>query len=212
MKKARQSPDEAKRALHAATYRLKEFKADCGLDINQDIRHRPPSPVEFWLLVFGTVCVEFAAVFYFLLASLGLGDSLYTAVMTITLIVITAGGAALGHALAARPPVSFFHWRRLVGATLLMMCSVFFMAALGLLSHTRADSTASGFQAVIAGYRAMYNLEVLVSGVVNVACFAALVYEFRKFIWPKYWGFDEAKKAHGEAVADCERIGNTGSY
>ena len=212
MKQAHVSLEEAEKRLHAVTYRLKVFREACGLDISHDLKDKRPTKSEFWTLVFMTVSIEFAAVFYFLSASLGFGDSFYTAVTTIALIIISALGAALGHALAMRPPVSLFHWRRVSGAILLIMASAFFCAALGILSHTRADSTVSGFLAVIvAGYLAWVNLEVLVSGVVNILCFGVLVYEFRFFLFSKYWGYRHIKETYDEAKQTYEQAKQAGS-
>ena len=195
------SPEEAKKALHRATYSLKELKAGCGLDINDDIRDWCPSMAEFCSALIVTIAAEFFVVYYVLYGRLGADDSFDYAVMTMVFISISALVSALGRALAAPPPLSFFRWRKLIGTATLVMGAALFVIALGLLSRTRADIITGGFfQSMIEGYYAMISqVEILLSGAVNALCFGLLMYEFRIFLWSEYWGYRDVKSAYDEA-------------
>ena len=186
---------------HNADVKLKEFIAKCEEDPTDD---EPPSQMVFIAVVAFVVASEFLLVFYFMGEHLGDKSAAYAASTAMIIVLCAAAGAALGHANMSR---NLPTWRRASGFLGILGSLAIFFYGIGLLSGWRADSVALGFGATLDGYRAMSDLPIFVTALVNVVGFVVVAYELRVFFWSKYWGyrsinrrFEEAKKKFEDSI------------
>ena len=190
-----------KEEYHKADIELKEFLEACGDTLYFEDE---PNALLLTAVVTFVVAAEMTLVFYFLGENLGTAGALYASITAIVLIVCSATGMSFCHANTSR---NLSVWRR-CAAWLGMLASIgVLLYSVGILSSWRADSVSVGFEAIVEGYRAMAEVPVVVTALVNFMGFAFLARELRRFFWARYWGYrpirnryDKARKAAEEAA------------
>lgn len=178
---------------HKADVALRLFLEKCHNPHYLEKRH---ALVLFIAVLAFVVTSEIALIFYFLGENLGTASALYASMVAVVFIACSAFGAAFSH---ANSSVNLPAWRRLAGFVGIILSVAMFLYGLGMLSGWRADSVAVGFSAVMDGYRALAELPVFVTALVNAFGFALLTYETRAYFWPRYWGYRPVYERYSEA-------------
>ena len=202
-----------KEEYHKADVELREFLEACD---DQRYSEDEPNGLLLAAVVTFVVALEMTLVFYFLGENLGTDGAFYASITAIVFIGCSATGAAFCHANTSR---NLSVWRR-CSAWLGMLASFgVFLYSVGILSSWRADSVSVGLDAVMEGYRAIAEVPVFVTALVNFAGFALLAREVRRFFWARYWGYrpvqsryDKARKAAKEAKDAEEAIDKKGNH
>ena len=187
---------------HKADVELKLFLDSCD-DPNYD--EQQPSLLMLIAVFAFVVAAELTLVFYFLGESLGTASALYASITAIVFIVCSAMGVSFCH---ANTSTNLSIGRRGTAVLGMILFLGIFLYSVGILSSWRADSVSSGFEAVIAGYRAMGEVPVFATALVNLFGFALLAYEARIFFWARYWGYRRTKERYDAAKALVEGISN----
>ena len=178
---------------HRADVALKLFLDKCRDPRYIEKRH---ALVLFIAVLAFVVTSEIALIFYFLGENLGTASALYASLVAVVFIACSSFGAAFSHANVSR---NLPAWRRAAGFAGIVLSLAMFLYGLGLLSGWRADSVEVGFSAVMDGYRALAELPVFVTALVNAFGFALLTYETRAYFWPRYWGYRPVYERYSEA-------------
>ena len=178
---------------HRADVALKLFLDKCRDPHYIEKRH---AMVLFIAVLAFVVTSEIALIFYFLGENLGTASALYASLVAVVFIACSSFGAAFSHANISR---NLPAWRRAAGFAGIVLSLAMFLYGLGLLSGWRADSVEVGFSAVLDGYRALAELPVFVTALVNAFGFALLTYETRAYFWPRYWGYRPVYERYSEA-------------
>lgn len=178
---------------HRADVALRLFLNKCRAPYYVENRH----PLVLFIAVLAFVVTsEIALIFYFLGENLGAASALYASLTAVVFIACSAFGAAFSHAnLSCNLP----DWRRAAGFAGIILSLGMFLYGLGMLSGWRVDSVAVGFSAVLDGYRALAELPVFVTALVNALGFALLTYETRAYFWPRYWGYRPVYERYSQA-------------
>jgi len=182
-----------KEEYHRADIALKQYLEECGV---QDIADKKRPIIVLLAVATFVIALEFTLVFYLLGEDFGTADAFYASVTAIVFVFCSSFGAAFFHANTSRNLPS---WRRLLGLLGILVSLVVFLYGIGILSGWRADTVSVGIEVVLAGYKALFSLPVFITALVNVFGFAALVYEARKQLWPRFWGFREIHERYEEA-------------
>lgn len=186
--------EDSLKEYHEARVALYDFLDDCGEDLSYS--EDPPSQLLLFAVISFVVASELAIVFYFLGEHLGTTSALYASLTAIIFIFCSSIGTAFSHANTSQNlPLG----RRILGGCgMLISISVFFYG-IGLLSGWRADTVTLGFQVVIDGYKAMSNLPIFVTALVNLLGFGLLSYELKIHFCVKYWGYRRRCKRFADA-------------
>ena len=185
--------NEIKMEYHKADVALKVFLEKCD---DPDFIEKRHSQILLIAVVAFVIASELALVFYFMGEHLGTTSAFYASATAIIFIFCSAIGTAFSHANTAR---NLSIWRRFLGMCGMLISIGIFLYGVGLLSGWRSDSVTLGFQVVFDGYRAMSNLPIFVTALVNVFGFILLVYEARKYFWPPYWGYRQINQRYEDA-------------
>ena len=186
---------------HKADVELKLFLEACR---EPHYSEKQPSLALLVSIVAFVVAAELTLVFYFLGESLGTGSALYAGIVAIVFIFCTAAGVAFCHANTSR---NLSAWRRFFAAFGMILFFGIFVYSVGILSSWRADSVSMGLEAAAEGYRAMAEVPVFVTALVNLFGFALLVFEMRRFFWARYWGYRSVRDRYDDArAAAYERL------
>ena len=180
---------------HKADVELKLFLEACR---EPHYHEKQPSLVLLISIVAFVVAAELTLVFYFLGESLGAGSALYAGIVAIVFIFCTATGVAFCH---ANTSSNLSAGRRFLAVLGMILFFGIFAYSVGILSSWRADSVSLGLQTAIDGYRAMAEVPVFVTALVNLFGFALLVFELRRFFWTRYWGYRSVKDRYDKAKA-----------
>ena len=180
---------------HRADVELKLFLEKCREPHYHD---KSPSMILLIAVIAFVIAGEMTLVFYFLGENLGTAGALYASVTAIVFIFCTASGAAFSHANTSR---NLSAWRRLAGAAGMLVFFGIFLYSVGILSSWRADSVSMGLEATLEGYRALGEVPVFITALVNLFGFALLAWEVRSFFWARYWGYRSIKERYDEARA-----------
>lgn len=178
---------------HKADVALRLFLEECRDPHYLEKRH---ALVLFIAVLAFVVTSEIALIFYFLGENLGTASALYASMVAVVFIACSSFGAAFSH---ANYSCNLPAWRRMAGIAGIILSVAMFLYGLGMLSGWRADSVAVGFSAVLDGYRALAELPVFVTALVNAFGFALLTYETRAYFWPRYWGYRPVFERYSEA-------------
>ena len=178
---------------HRADVALKLFLDKCRDPHYIEKRH---ALLLFIAVLAFVVTSEIALIFYFLGENLGTASALYASLVAVVFIACSSFGAAFSHANVSPNLPS---WRRVAGLAGIILSFAMFLYGLGLLSGWRADSVEVGFSAMADGYRALAELPVFVTALVNAFGFALLTYETRAYFWPRYWGYRPVYERYSEA-------------
>lgn len=182
-----------KEEFHKADVALKLFLEKCGVEEIAEKRH--PMIILCGVAAF-VIASEFALVFFFMGEHLGTTDAFYASATAIVFIFCSSFGAAFSHANTSN---NLPAWRRVLGLLGILISVGIFLYGIGLLSGWRADTVSVGLEVVLDGYRAMSNLPVFITALVNVFGFALLMYEARNHCWPRFWGFRDIHQRYLEA-------------
>ena len=180
---------------HKADVELKLFLESCG---EPHYHEKPPSLILLIAVIAFVIAGEMTLVFYFLGENLGTAGALYASVTAIVFIFCTATGVAFCHANTSR---NLNAWRRAASVIGMLVFFGIFLYSVGILSSWRADSVNMGVEAALEGYRAMGEVPVFVTALVNLFGFALLAYEARSFFWARYWGYRGIRARYDEARA-----------
>lgn len=184
---------------HKADVELKLFLEACD---DPRYREEQPSLMLLVAIVAFVVAAEMTLVFYFLGESLGTASALYASITALVFIFCSAIGLAFCHANTSR---NLSVGRRCAAVLGAVMSFGVFLYSVGILSSWRADSVSMGFQAVLEGYRAMADVPVFVTALVNLFGFALIAWEARIFLWAKYWGYRSIRGRYDSARAAAYR-------
>ena len=187
------SVNDDRENYHKADVKRIEFLEKCN---DPDFVEKRPSQILLIAVIAFVIVSELALVFYFMGEHLGTTSAFYASSTAIIFVFCSSFGAAFSHANTSR---NLPLWRRLLGLCGIAISVGIFLYGLGLLCSWRADSVTLGFQAVIDGYKAMSNLSIFVTALVNVFGFALLTYETRIYCWPPYWGYRQINQRYEDA-------------
>lgn len=185
--------EEIKEEYHKADVALQQYFEECGVI---DIAEKKRSIILLVAVATFVIAVEFALVFYLLGEDFGAADAVYASMTAIVFVFCSSFGAAFFHANTSR---NLPTWRRFFGLLGILISVGVFLYGIGILSGWRADTVNVGIGVVLAGYKALFSLPVFITALVNVFGFAVLVYEARKQLWPRFWGYREIHERYDEA-------------
>lgn len=180
---------------HKADVELTLFLESCGEPHYQE---KQPSLILLFAIVAFVIAAELTLVFYFLGESLGAASALYASIMATVFVFCSATGVAFCH---ANTSGNLSMWRRFAAVLGMLVFFGIFMYSVGILSSWRADSVNLGIGAALEGYRAMGQVPIFVTALVNFFGFALLAYEVRTFFWARYWGYRVIRERYDKAKA-----------
>ena len=178
------------RDLREAIARRERKREDCEayakekehLIGNRILHPTPRSPVIFVCFVIFIAVFEFVWVWYFLSGELGLTAAVNVSMAAATVVMLISGLMAYSLAITAKDVDD--KGKRAMGYLGMFLCVLIFLFGLGLLSAWRADSTREGFGYIMDGYRALTEIDVFVTALVNLAGVILLTHELGRFLWP----------------------------
>ena len=168
---------------------------------NRILHPTPRSPVIFVCFVIFIAVFEFVWVWYFLSGELGLTAAVNVSMAAATVVMLISGLMAYSLAITAKDVDD--KGKRAMGYLGMVLCVLIFLFGLGLLSAWRADSTSEGFGYIMDGYRALTEIDVFVTALVNLAGVILLTHELGRFLWP-YPLYHYGSRAR--ELADSERV------
>ena len=180
---------------HKADVDLKLFLESCR---EPHYHEKRPSLILLIAVIAFVIAGEMTLVFYFLGENLGIAGALYASITAIVFIFCTVTGAAFCHANTSR---NLSAWRRFAAVIGMLVFFGIFLYSVGMLSSWRADSVSLGLEAALEGYRALGQLPVFVTALVNLFGFALLAWEARSFFWARYWGYRSIRARYDDAKA-----------
>ena len=173
---------------------------------NRILHPTPRSPVIFICLVIFIVVFEFVWVWYFLSGELGLSAAVNVSMAAATVVLLISGLSAWSLAITAKDVDD--KWKRAMGYLGIVLCVSIFLFGLGLLSAWRSDSTSEGIGYIVDGYRALTNIDVFVTALVNLAGVILLTHELGRFLWPYplyHYGSRARELADSEGVLETKK-------
>ena len=170
---------------------------------NRVLHPTPRSPVIFVCFVIFIAVFEFVWVWYFLSGELGLTAAVNVSMAAATVVLLISGLLAYSLAITAKDVDD--KGKRAIGYLGIVACLLIFLFGMGLLSAWRADSTREGIGYIIDGYRALTEIDVFVTALVNLAGVILLTHELGRFLWPYplyHYGARAREWAESEKVVE----------